>query len=69
MKDLSNYSEAEFKEICKRLPCDIIKIVYDYYHRDRTYTVEAFASSKGISVATLYRYRNLANLEFKKHLR
>lgn len=67
MKDISNYSEQEFTEICKTLPCDIIKIIYGFYHRNKTYTVQAYARSKHISVATLYRYKHRVDLEFKKH--
>ena len=56
MKHLANYTLEELKENYKHIPYDIIEIVYDYYHRDKSYTVEAFARKKHISVATLYRY-------------
>ena len=56
MKHLSNYTYEEFKEKFKELPCDIVEIVYDYYHRNKLYNIQAFANSKHISVATLYRY-------------
>lgn len=58
MKHLSNYSLEEFKEMFKTLPNDVIEIVHGYYHRDRNYTVAAFAYKQGISTATLYRYIN-----------
>lgn len=56
MKHLSHYSLEEFEELYSDLPYDIVKIVYDYYHRDKNYTVSAFADKNGISTATLYRY-------------
>ena len=56
MKNLANYDLKEFKELFKTLPYDIVEIVYDYYHRNKGYTVSAFAKSKHISTATLYRY-------------
>ena len=67
MKNLSNYTYEEFKEIFKTLPCDMIQIVYDYYHRDKSYTVGAFALKKHISTATLYRYINIVKLAYKRH--
>ena len=56
MKHISNYTYEEFKEMFKSLPYDIVDIVYDYYHRNKVYSIQAFANSKHISVATLYRY-------------
>lgn len=56
MKHLANYTLDEFKEMFKTIPYNIVEIVFDYYHRDKSYTVEAFARKKNISTATLYRY-------------
>ncbi len=67
MKDLSNYTKEEFFDICKRLPNDVIKIVFGYFHRDKTYTVTAYAIKNHISLSTLYRYKHRVELEFKKH--
>ena len=67
MKNICNYTLEEFKELFKELPFDIVEIVYGYYHRDKTRTVSAYADSKGISVATLYRYKNRIDLLFRRH--
>lgn len=56
MKHLANYTLDELKEKYKHIPYDIIEIVYEYYHRDKNYTVQSFADRKHISTATLYRY-------------
>lgn len=58
MKHLSNYTFDEFKEMYSNLPNYIVEIVYDYYHRDRYFTIDVFADKHHISVATLYRYIN-----------
>ena len=67
MKNLANYTLEEFKEMFKTIPYDIIEIVYGYYHRNKNYTVAAFAHKQGISTATLYRYRQIIRQEYMRH--
>jgi len=69
MKNISNYTLNEIKELLIDIPYDIVEIVYGYYHRNKTRTVEAYARSVGISVATLYRYKNLVENSFRRHQR
>ena len=66
MKNIANYTLDEFKEMFKTIPYDIVEIVYDYYHRDKSYTVCAFANKKGISTATLYRYIKMIDSHYKR---
>ena len=56
MKHIANLSLSEFKEMFEEIPYYIVEIVYDYYHRDRRYTIDIFANKHHVSVATLYRY-------------
>ena len=67
MKHITNYTREEFFEMFKEIPHDIVEIVYDYYHRDKTYSVSRFAISKHISVSTLYRYIDTVKKEYKRH--
>ena len=68
MKLLCNYSLDELKhELEDKLSYDIIEIVYDYYHRNKIYTVSTFASSKKISVSTLYRYIDKVNKFYERY--
>ena len=56
MKHPANYTIEEFREKFSDIPYEIVDIVYGYYHRDKSYSVEIYARSKHISVATVYRY-------------
>ena len=59
MKHPANYTKDEFREMFLDIPNEMVDIVYGYFHRDKTYSVEIYARSRHISVATLYRYVNL----------
>ena len=66
MKNLANYELNELKALFCNIPYDIIEIVYDYYHRDKSYTVDVFAKKKHISVATLCRYIRRVNKQYEQ---
>ena len=70
MKLLCNYTLDELKRILENdVSYEIINIVYDYFHRSKDYNIQAFADSKHISVATLYRYINKIKYYYKRHLK
>lgn len=69
IKLINNCSLDELKAILERdISYEIIEIVYDYYHRNKAYTISAFVKRKNISVATLYRYiRKVNKLYNERH--
>ena len=67
MKHVSNYTKDEFKELLENLPWYMVDIMYGYYHRETS--VQLYAMSKNISVATLYRYKHKVERELKRRLR
>ena len=68
MKLIDNCTLQELKDKLEDyLSYDVIEIVYDYYHRNKIYTVSTFASSKKISVSTLYRYIDKVNKFYERY--
>lgn len=55
-KCLDNYTLNELKELLPHIPYYKIEICYDYCKNKRKVKVDNYARSKGISIATLYRY-------------
>ena len=67
MKHPSNYTKDEFRDMLKDLPWYMVDIMFGYYHRETS--VELYAMSKNISVATLYRYKHKVEREIRRHLK
>ena len=55
-KCIENLTEQEIISIMPNIKYDVIHIVYEYLHKDKTLTASAYAYKCGISDATLYRY-------------
>ena len=56
-KALENLTEEEMVRLMPKIRYDILHIVYEYLHRDKTtLTASGFAYRNNISEATLYRY-------------
>lgn len=57
IKALENLTEEEMIKLMPSLRYDVIHIVYEYLHRDKTsLNASGFAYRNGLSEATLYRY-------------
>lgn len=56
-KALENLTEEEMINLMPKIKYDVLHIVYEYLHRDKTtLTASGFAYRHNISEATLYRY-------------
>ena len=59
MKNIVNYTEKELQEKYEHVPYDKLHICYEYFHKSRLLSVDAFCRQHYIGKSTLYRYLNL----------